>query len=165
MRHWILGWAMTWGASVSEAVAAAATSPPAVAMNLRRWVVTLPSLRDRARHRYLASQVSDGRTGSGETSPVRTTGSSAGQRVVALLDAAGDVDGDAGDEVGVGQGEKADHARLICRLGDAAERCARDLASLLLGRALLPARADALRQRQAGNDGIDGDAVGPQLVT
>src|SRR6266542_2387923 len=43
IRHWTCGWAMTLGASTMAAEAAAATTPPAVAMNLRRSVITLPS--------------------------------------------------------------------------------------------------------------------------
>src|SRR6266536_298650 len=43
IRHWTFGWAMTLGASTMAAEAAAATTPPAVAMNLRRSVITLPS--------------------------------------------------------------------------------------------------------------------------
>ena len=41
MRHWTFGWAMTLGASTMAPAAAAAITPPAVAMNLRRPVVTL----------------------------------------------------------------------------------------------------------------------------
>src|SRR5712692_8508738 len=43
IRHWTFGWAMTLGASTMVAAAAAAMTPPAVAMNLRRSVVTLSS--------------------------------------------------------------------------------------------------------------------------
>src|SRR6266540_3103887 len=43
IRHWTFGWAMTLGASTMAPEAAAATTPPAVTMNLRRSVVTLPS--------------------------------------------------------------------------------------------------------------------------
>src|SRR5437588_9355253 len=45
----------------------------------------------------------------------------------------GHVDGDAGDEVGVGGGEEGDHARLVGSLGDAAQGRARYLGRLLLG--------------------------------
>ena len=44
IRHWTFGCAMTLGASTIAAAAAAASAPLAVAMNLRRSVVTLPSL-------------------------------------------------------------------------------------------------------------------------
>src|SRR5712691_1211104 len=43
IRHWTFGWAITLGASTIAAAAAAATTPLAFAMNLRRSVVTLPS--------------------------------------------------------------------------------------------------------------------------
>jgi hypothetical protein len=43
MRHLTLGCAMTLGASMMVDVAAAATTPPAVARNLRRSVIALPS--------------------------------------------------------------------------------------------------------------------------
>src|SRR5215510_15304773 len=39
MRHWIFGCAMTLGASTMTEAAAAATTPPAVTMNLRRSVI------------------------------------------------------------------------------------------------------------------------------
>src|SRR6185295_12667425 len=42
IRHWTFGCAMTLGAS-TMAAAVAASTPPAVAMNLRRWDITLPS--------------------------------------------------------------------------------------------------------------------------
>jgi hypothetical protein len=41
MRHSILGWAMTLGASMAAA-ATAATSPPDPTMNLRRALFTWP---------------------------------------------------------------------------------------------------------------------------
>jgi hypothetical protein len=44
MRHWIFGCAMTLGAS-TMAAAAAATTPPAVEMNLRRSVTGRPLTR------------------------------------------------------------------------------------------------------------------------
>jgi hypothetical protein len=44
MRHWTFGCAMTFGAAVMVVAAAAATRPPALAMNLRRSVPTLPPL-------------------------------------------------------------------------------------------------------------------------
>src|SRR4051812_17106740 len=75
-------------------------------------------------------------------------------------DAAGDVDREAGDEVGVGRGEEADHSRLVGRLGDAAQRRAFDLLGLRGLRALLPVRPDALGQGDAGRDRVDVDAVG-----
>src|SRR5262245_61324741 len=46
MRHWIFGCAMTLGASTMADAAAAATMPPAVAMNLRRAVLLFSSSRD-----------------------------------------------------------------------------------------------------------------------
>jgi hypothetical protein len=42
MRHWTFGWAMTLGASTMAAAATAAITPLAVAMNLRRSVITPP---------------------------------------------------------------------------------------------------------------------------
>src|SRR6185503_16715956 len=42
IRHWILGWATTTGASTRAVVATAATTPPAAAMNRRRSDVTAP---------------------------------------------------------------------------------------------------------------------------
>src|SRR5688500_430527 len=80
----------------------------------------------------------------------------------ALL-ASRDVDGDPRDEVGVGGGEKADHARLVLGLRDAAQGYALDLARLLLGRHAVPAGAQARAQRQARRDGVDRDAVRAQL--
>ena len=55
-----------------------------------------------------------------------------GPNYVDRLVSAGHVDGDAGDEVGVGRGQKADHLRLVGRLGDAAQRRAVDLLGLLM---------------------------------
>src|SRR5713101_3834700 len=43
IRHWTLGCAITFGASTTAAVAAATIAPLAVARNLRRSVITLPS--------------------------------------------------------------------------------------------------------------------------
>src|SRR5713226_2150152 len=43
IRHWTFGCAVILGASMMVAATVAATTPPAVAMNLRRWVITLPS--------------------------------------------------------------------------------------------------------------------------
>src|SRR5215831_130988 len=43
MRHWIFGCAMTLGASKMAAAATVAAAPLAVAMNLRRAVITLSS--------------------------------------------------------------------------------------------------------------------------
>src|SRR5215813_6751532 len=43
IRHWTFGCAMTLGASTMRAAAVAANRPLAVAMNLRRSVVTVPS--------------------------------------------------------------------------------------------------------------------------
>src|SRR5262245_36451709 len=37
IRHWIFGWAMTWGASTATAAPAAASAPPAFTMNRRRF--------------------------------------------------------------------------------------------------------------------------------
>jgi hypothetical protein len=42
IRHWTFGWAMTLGASTMPAAATAAIAPLALAMNLRRSVLTLP---------------------------------------------------------------------------------------------------------------------------
>ena len=36
IRHWTFGWAMTFGASTTAAAPAAASTPPAFTMNLRR---------------------------------------------------------------------------------------------------------------------------------
>jgi hypothetical protein len=36
MRHWNFGWAMTFGASMTAVAPAAASTPPAFTMNLRR---------------------------------------------------------------------------------------------------------------------------------
>src|SRR5262245_28494381 len=47
-----------------------------------------------------------------------------------VSDTACDVDGQAGDEIGVGRGEKADHVGLVGRLCDAAQRRALDLLGL-----------------------------------
>src|SRR2546430_16921329 len=82
-----------------------------------------------------------------------------------LLEPARDVDGDARDEVRIARGEEADDPRLVAGPGTAAERRARALPRLLLGRPLLPARANALGQRHAGGDRVDGDAMRPQLVS
>jgi len=46
IRHLILGCAMTQGASRTAPIAAAATTPPALAMNLRRSVTTTSSPDD-----------------------------------------------------------------------------------------------------------------------
>src|SRR5262249_62194922 len=80
------------------------------------------------------------------------------------LYAARHVDGEAGDEIGVGRGKEADDACLVDGFGDAAQWRVFDLLGLGGLRALLPVRADALGQRDAGRDGIDGDAVGAELV-
>src|SRR5262245_50422529 len=40
IRHWIFGWAMTFGASTTAAAPAATSIPPALTMNLRRSVMT-----------------------------------------------------------------------------------------------------------------------------
>ena len=80
------------------------------------------------------------------------------------LHAAGDVDGEAGDEIGVGGGQEADHVGLVDRFGDAAQRGAFDLFGLRALRALLPMRPDAFGEGDAGGDGIDVDAVRPELM-
>src|SRR5207249_2700568 len=54
--------------------------------------------------------------------------------------AARHIDGDARDEVGVARREEADHARLILRFGDTAQRHALDLGLLLDRRHAVPAR-------------------------
>ena len=77
--------------------------------------------------------------------------------------AARDVDGEARDEIGVGRGQETDDVGLVGRLGDAAQRRALDLLGLRGLRALVPMRADALGQGDAGGDGVDVDAVGPEL--
>src|SRR5689334_15422075 len=89
----------------------------------------------------------------GDTSPSRTP------RRGGTLDAAGDVDREPRDEIGVGRGEEADDVRLVGRLGDAPEGRALDLLGLRGLRALVPVRPDALGQRDRGRDGIDVDAV------
>src|SRR4029453_13677518 len=80
-----------------------------------------------------------------------------------LLEAARDVDGEARDEVGVGRGEETDQVGLVGGPGDGARGGAFDLLGLRGLRALVPMRADALRQGDAGRDGVDVDAVGPEL--
>src|SRR5438094_4105808 len=55
IRHWTFGWAITLGAS-TIAAAAEAITPPAVAMNLRRSVVTLGSSR---RHELMVGAFGD----------------------------------------------------------------------------------------------------------
>src|SRR6266700_6623567 len=73
IRHWIFGWAMTLGASTIAAAAAAAITPPAFAMNLRRSLIMLtPSLGLRGTMRFFRVGVRDadrhagGRTPRGE---------------------------------------------------------------------------------------------------
>src|SRR4029077_4231648 len=63
--------------------------------------------------------------------------------VVILSGSSGHVDGDPGHEVGVARRQEADDARLVDGLGHAAQRHALDLLLLLLGRHLVPARAQA----------------------
>src|SRR5438876_2488241 len=56
IRHWIFGWAMTLGAWTMAPVATAAIAPLAVAMNLRRSVITLASSH---RHQLVVSAFGD----------------------------------------------------------------------------------------------------------
>src|SRR2546426_1417615 len=56
MRHWTFGWAMTLGAWMMAPVATAAIAPLAVAMNLRRSVITLASSY---RHELVVSAFGD----------------------------------------------------------------------------------------------------------
>src|SRR5438445_7618525 len=56
IRHWIFGWAMTLGAWTMAPVATAAIAPLAVAMNLRRSVITLASSH---RHQLMVSAFGD----------------------------------------------------------------------------------------------------------
>src|ERR1700675_4101277 len=79
------------------------------------------------------------------------------------LQSAGDVDRYAGDEVGVGGGEKADDACLVPCLGDGPEGRTGDFLGLLVRVSVLPPGRETLRQGQAGRDRVDGDAEGPQL--
>src|SRR5690349_22790072 len=81
----------------------------------------------------------------------------------ARLLTAGDVDGDAGHEVGVGGGEEADDPGLVLRGGHPPERRPADLGVLGVGRAAIPVGADALGQGEARGDGVDGDTVGAEL--
>src|SRR5687768_980173 len=71
---------------------------------------------------------------------------------------AGHVDRDAGDEVGVGRGQKADDPSLILRSGDPAERRALDLGGLALRGPRSPVRQQPLGQGEAGRDGIHCDS-------
>src|SRR5215468_2361931 len=80
------------------------------------------------------------------------------------LYAARHVDGEAGDEIGVGRGKEADDAGLVDGLGDSAQWRAFDLLGLGGLRALLPLRPDALGQGDAGRDGVDVNAFGAELV-
>ncbi len=60
IRHWTFGCAMTWGASTMAAAAAAAITPPAFAMNLRRSLIMLtPSLGLRGTMRRFRARVRD----------------------------------------------------------------------------------------------------------
>src|SRR6266496_4362976 len=60
IRHWIFGWAMTYGASTMVAAAAAAITPPAFAMNRRRSLIMLtPSLGLRGAMRVIRVRVRD----------------------------------------------------------------------------------------------------------
>src|SRR5215831_7038765 len=79
-------------------------------------------------------------------------------------DAPGHVDGHAGDEIRVRRGEETDHARLIHRLGHAAEWRVGDLLRLLIGSPPLPVGPDTLGQGEARRDGIDVHAEGTELV-
>src|SRR4029450_3019796 len=83
--------------------------------------------------------------------------------IPASLDTTRDIDRQARNEIGVRRGEEADHVGLVGRLGDAAQRRALDLLGLRGLRALVPMGPDALRQGDTGGDGIDVDAVGPEL--
>src|SRR6266567_8975922 len=56
IRHWTFGWAMTLGAWTMAPVATAAIAPLAVAMNLRRSVITLASSH---RHQLVVSAFGD----------------------------------------------------------------------------------------------------------
>ena len=71
----------------------------------------------------------------------------------------GNIDRDAGHEIGVARRQKADDLGLVGGLGDAAQRGARDLRGLVLRALLVPARPDALGQSAARRDRVDVDAV------
>src|SRR5687768_4849591 len=94
----------------------------------------------------------------GDTSPSRSP-----RRGRQRSNAAGYIDGEARDEIGVGRGEETDDVGLVGRLGNAAQRRALDLLGLRGLRALVPMRADTLGQGDAGGDGVDVDAVGAEL--
>src|SRR5215510_15650447 len=81
----------------------------------------------------------------------------------AVLLAAGDVDGYARNEIGIGRCQKANHAGLILGLGNTSEGRAGNFCGLLSLRHLLPARMKALAQRATGRNGITGDAVRAEL--
>jgi hypothetical protein len=61
-------------------------------------------------------------------------------------------------------GKEADDVGLVHGLAHAPQRRSLDVGLALLGRTLLPARANALGQRGGGRDGVDVDAVGSELV-
>jgi hypothetical protein len=60
IRHWTFGWAITLGASMMAAAAAAAITPPAFAMNLRRSeIMLLPSLGLRGTLQLFRARIRD----------------------------------------------------------------------------------------------------------
>src|SRR5690349_10372568 len=81
----------------------------------------------------------------------------------ARLLTAGDVDGGAGREAGVGGADEAEPPGPVLRGGHPPERRPADRGGLGVGRAAIPVRADALGQGEARGDGVDGDAVGAEL--
>src|SRR5439155_17444388 len=107
----------------------------------RRLHQALPPLRRSGRHRHRPA---------GRTDYLASTSSV-------------DVDGDAGNEVGVAGREEADDARLIHRLRHAAQRHLRRLACALFRGHRVPARAQSWAEREAGGDRVHGDAVRAEL--
>src|SRR6266567_3389196 len=70
IRHWIFGCAMTQGASTMAAAAAAAITPPAFAMNLRRSLIMLtPSLGLRGTMRFFRVGIRDADRNAGGRTP------------------------------------------------------------------------------------------------